>query len=258
MGYNKKEPEKEQRAYVIGRNAVSELLKSGRAIDKIFIRRDGRGTSLSVIASEALTRGIPLIETDMKKLDEMTGGQLHQGVVASAAAVEYATIDDMFALAESRDEKPLLLIADGIEDPQNLGAMIRCAEIAGAHGLILPKRRASGLTETVERASAGALEHVPIARVPNLASAVEELKEKGLWIYAVEVGGSPYYETDLRSPAALILGSEGNGVSHLLLERSDFRVSIPMYGQVNSLNVSAASAVILCEAARQRHGGKTV
>ncbi|MDD6798834.1 MAG: 23S rRNA (guanosine(2251)-2'-O)-methyltransferase RlmB [Firmicutes bacterium] len=239
--------------YVCGRNAVTELLRGGRSVDKIFIRRDGRGTSLSLIAAEAIKRGIPLIETDIRKLDELASGALHQGVVALASAVEYVSVDDILEIAAAKGEKPLIVIADCIEDPQNLGALIRSAETAGAHGVIIPKRRSSGLTEAAERASAGALEHVAVAKVANLAAAVDDLKKKGLWIYAAEVGGNLYYETDFDSPAAIIFGSEGSGVSRLLKDKSDFTVTIPMYGLVNSLNVSAAAAVILCEAARQRH-----
>jgi 23S rRNA (guanosine2251-2'-O)-methyltransferase len=186
------------------------------------------------------------------KLDRMAGGQPHQGVIASAALKDYATVEDMLKLAEERGEKPLLILADGIEDPQNLGALLRVAECSGAHGVIIPKRHAVGLTEAVGRASAGAVEHVPVAKVTNLAQTVEELKEKGLWIFAAEAGGEAYYRTDMTCGAAIILGSEGFGVSRLLKDRSDYLISIPMYGSINSLNVSTAGAVILCEAARQR------
>lgn len=239
-------------SYVIGRNAISELLKSGRDVDKIYIKKGERTGSITVIAAEAIKRSIPIIETEGSKLDYMSGGRPHQGVIASAAMKEYATVDDMLALAESRGEKPLIVIADGIEDPQNLGALLRAAECAGAHGIIIPKRHAVGLTAVVGRSSAGAIEYVPVAKVTNLAQTVEELKEKGLWIFAAEAGGTPHYETDMTCPAAVILGSEGFGVSRLLKDKSDFLISIPMYGFVNSLNVSCAGAVILCEAARQR------
>ncbi len=241
-------------SYVIGRNAVSELLKSGRAVDKIYVKKGERTGSLTVIASEAIRLGIPLIETEGVKLDAMAGGRPHQGVIASAAVKDYASIDDMLSLAEERGEKPLLILADGIEDPQNLGALLRVAECAGAHGVIIPKRRAVGLTEAVGRASAGAVEYVPVAKVANLAQTVDELKKKGLWIISAEADGTPYYRSDLTCAAAVILGSEGFGVSRLLREKSDFILSVPMYGKINSLNVSAAGAVILCEAARQRRG----
>ena len=243
-------------SYVIGRNAVSELLKSGRDIDKIYVKKGERTGSITVIAAEAIKRSIPLVEVETPKLDAMAGGQPHQGVIASAAYKEYATVEDMLRLAETRGEKPLLILADGIEDPQNLGALLRVAECAGAHGVIIPKRRAVGLTEAVGRASAGAVEHVPVAKVTNLAQTVDELKEKGLWIFAAEAGGASYAETDMTCAAAVILGSEGFGVSRLLKDKSDYRISIPMYGSINSLNVSTAGAVILCEAARQRHAAQ--
>ena len=242
-------------SYVIGRNAVSELLKSGRDIDKIYVKKGERTGSITVIVSEAIGRNIPVIEVEGSKLDNMSGGQAHQGVIASAALKDYVTVDEILENAENKGEKPLIIIADGVEDPQNLGALLRVAECAGAHGVIIPKRRAVGLTEAVGRASAGAVEYVPVAKVTNLAQTVDELKEKGLWIFASEAGGTPYYETDFNCPAAIILGSEGNGVGKLIKERSDFIVSIPMYGKVNSLNVSTAASVILCHAARiQREG----
>jgi len=246
------EPQPTSASYVIGRNAVSELLKSGRHIDKIYIKKGERTGSITVIAAEAIKRSIPLVEVENTKLDRMAGGQPHQGIIASAALKDYATVEDMLKLAEERGEKPLLILADGIEDPQNLGALLRVAECSGAHGVIIPKRHAVGLTDAVGRASAGAVEHVPVAKVTNLAQTVEELKEKGLWIFAAEAGGEAYYRTDMTCGAAIILGSEGFGVSRLLKDRSDYLISIPMYGSINSLNVSTAGAVILCEAARQR------
>ncbi len=241
---------------VAGRNAVLELLKTGRDVDKLYVRRGenprhGGGGSLSVIVATAVERKIPVIEVDGSKLDMLTGGASHQGVAASAPAVEYAELDDVFALAESRGAKPFIVIADGIEDPQNLGALIRCAEVAGAHGVIIGKRRAVGLTGTVEKASAGAVEHIPIVKVTNIAATLDELKKRGLWIFAAEAGGTHYYNTDMRGAGAFVFGSEGGGISRLVREKSDFIVSIPMYGRVTSLNVSAAAAVILCEAARQ-------
>ncbi len=240
-------------SYVIGRNAVSELLKSGRAIDKLYIKKGERTGSITTIAATAIARSVPIIELEGTKLDKMACGAVHQGVIASAAMKEYAEIDDMLALAEQRGEKPLLILADGIEDPQNLGALLRVAECSGAHGVIIPKRHAVGLTEAVCKASAGAIELVPVAKVTNMAMTVDELKEKGLWIFAAEAGGGEHYKCDMTCPAAIILGSEGFGVSRLLKDKSDFKISIPMYGKINSLNVSAAAAVILSEAARQRH-----
>ena len=251
--YEKPEMQPKSGTYVIGRNAVSELLKSGRDIDKLYIKKGERTGSITVIASEAIRRGITIVEVENSKLDFMSNGQPHQGVVASAALKDYSSVDDMLNLAAERGEKPLIVIADGIEDPQNLGALIRAAECSGAHGVIIPKRRAVGLTETVGRASAGAIEHVPVAKVTNLSQTIDELKDKGLWIFAAEAGGNEFYNTDMTCSAAVILGSEGFGVSKLLKDKSDFIISIPMYGKVNSLNVSSAAAVVLCEAARQRN-----
>lgn len=243
-------------SYVIGRNAVSELLKSGRDVDKLYVKKGERTGSITVIVSEAIKRNIPVVEVESNKLDFMSGGQMHQGVIASASLKDYVSVDEILKAASDKGEKPLIIIADGVEDPQNLGALLRVAECSGAHGVIIPKRRAVGLTEAVGRASAGAVEHVPVAKVTNLAQTVDELKEKGLWIYAAEAGGQAHYETDMTGAAAIILGSEGFGVSRLLKDKSDFIISIPMYGMINSLNVSSAGAVILCEAARQRNASK--
>ena len=236
---------------VVGRNAVRELLKSGRAIDKLLVQRGEREGSIVVLVAEAVERRIPVIETEKAKLDKMTNFAAHQGVVAMAAEKEYCTVEDILQIAADRGEKPFLVIADGITDPHNLGALIRCAEGVGAHGLIIPKRRAVGLTPVVTKASCGAIEHLAVAKVTNLAATVEELKKAGVWIFAAEAGGKAYYETDFDCPCALVMGSEGEGVSHLIKERADFITSIPMYGQVNSFNVSTAAAVILAEISRQ-------
>ena len=233
---------------VVGRNAVRELLKSGRAIDKILVRRGDREGSIIVITAEAISRGIPVVEVDKAKLDSMTGQAPHQGIVAMAAEKEYCDVEDILAIAEERGEAPLIAISDGITDPHNLGALIRCAEGVGAHGLIIPKRRASGLTPVVSKSSAGAIEHLAIAKVTNIAATVEELKKKGVWVYAAEAGGSSCYETDFSGPCAIVFGSEGEGVSKLVTERCDAIVSIPLYGHVNSFNVSTAAAVMLCQA----------
>lgn len=240
-------------SYIIGRNAVAELLKSGRDVNKIYIKRGERTGSITTIAAEAINRGIPIAEVEQSKLDFMANGLPHQGVVASAALRDYASIDDILENAASKGEKPLIVIADGIEDPQNLGALLRVAECTGAHGIIIPKRHAVGLTDAVGRASAGAVEYVPVAKVTNLASTVDELKEKGFWVFAAEADGDSVFETDMTCSAAIILGSEGNGVSRLLRDKSDYVVSIPMYGKINSMNVTSAGAVILTEASRQRH-----
>lgn len=236
-----------------GRNSVRELLASGRDIDKIFVQKGERTGSITSLIADARSRSIPVVECEKAKLDRISGGINHQGIAAFAAEKEYCTVDDIIDYAKEKGEKPLIVIADRIEDPHNLGALIRAAECAGAHGLIIPKRKGSMLTQVVSKASAGALEHMRVAKVTNLAVTVEELKEKGLWIFAAEAGGEKYYCQDLTCPAAIVLGSEGKGVSRLLLEKCDFVLSIPMYGKVNSFNVAAAAAVILCEAARQRN-----
>ncbi len=237
---------------VSGRNSVRELLKSGRSVDKIFVRTGDREGSITVIVAEAIRLGIPVIEVEGTKLDAMTCGAHHQGVAAMAAEKQYVDLETIVNIARERGEKPLVVVCDGIEDPHNLGAVIRCAECAGAHGIVLPKRHAVGLTPVVTSASAGALEHMAVAKVQNIAAAVEKLKELGLWIFTAEAGGTPYYETDWNCGAAVVMGSEGQGVSRLVREKSDFIVSIPMYGKVNSLNVSTAASVILCHAARMQ------
>jgi len=236
---------------VIGRNAVRELLKTGRAIDKIYVQRGEREGSIVVLVAEAIERHIPIIETDRAKLDKMTDFAVHQGVVAMAAEKEYCSVEDILDIAKQRGERPFIIIADGITDPHNLGALIRCAEGVGAHGLIIPKRRAVGLTPAVTKASCGAIEHLAIAKVTNLAVTVEELKKLGIWIFTAEAGGNAYYETDFKCPCALVMGSEGEGVSHIIKEKSDFIVSIPMYGKVNSFNVSTAASVLMAEISRQ-------
>lgn len=238
--------------YVFGRNAVLELLRSGCAVDKLYVRKNGDRTgSISLIVAEALERSVPVVEIEGSKLDRMAEGANHQGVIASAAAKEYCTVADILAVAEERGEKPLIVMADGIEDPQNLGTLIRVCECAGVHGLIIPKRHAVGLTETAAKASAGAISHLAIAKVSNLAQTVDELKKQGIWVFAAEAGGVPYEACDMRCPTLIIMGSEGFGVSRLLREKSDYQISIPMYGKINSLNVSTAAAIIIHEAARQ-------
>ncbi len=236
---------------VIGRNAVRELLKSGRAVDKLLVQKGEREGSIVVLIAQARERKIPIVECDRVRLDKISGGAAHQGIVAMAAEKEYCSVEDILQIAHDRGERPFIVIADGITDPHNLGALIRCAEGVGAHGLIIPKRRAVGLTPVVTKSSCGAIEHLAVAKVANLSSAIQKLKDAGVWIFAAEAGGEPYYETDFRCPVALVLGSEGDGVSHIIRENADYITSIPMYGQVNSFNVSTAAAVILSEIARQ-------
>jgi 23S rRNA (guanosine2251-2'-O)-methyltransferase len=243
--------ENEGTGLVIGRNAVRELLKSEREIDKLLVQRGEREGSIVVLVAMAVEKGIPVVETDKAKLDAMSGFAPHQGVIAMASEKEYCSVEDILEIAESRGESPLIVIADGITDPYNLGALIRCAEGAGAHGIIIPKRRSTGLTPLVSKSSAGAIEHMAIAKVSNIANTILSLKEKGVWVFAAEAGGTPYYETNFKGPCALVFGSEGNGVSQIVIDNCDVLTSIPMYGKVNSFNVSTAASVILCEAARQ-------
>lgn len=237
---------------IAGRNAVKELLASERDIEKIFVKKGEIEGSIKQLVAIAKERKIPVVETDRQKLDQIASGVNHQGVVAVASQRNYSSVDDILEYAASKNEKPFVILLDGVEDPHNLGAIIRSAECAGAHGVIIPKRRAVGLTATVEKSSAGALEHMRVARVTNLSSVIDELKDKGLWFFAADMGGEAYYETDMTCGAAIVLGSEGFGISRLVKEKCDFTVSIPLYGNVNSLNVSCAAAVILSEVAKQR------
>ena len=247
---NRNDEQSEESGLVVGRNAVRELLKSNREIDKILVQRGEREGSIVVLVAMAIEKGIPVVETDKSKLDSLSSAP-HQGIIAMASEKEYCSVEDILNIAKERGEAPLVVIADGITDPHNLGALIRCAEGAGAHGIIIPKRRSTGLTPVVSKASAGAIEHMAIAKVANISNTIRYLKDNGLWIFAAEAGGKPYYETDFKGPCGLVFGSEGNGVSQIVIENSDALTSIPMYGKVNSFNVSTAASVILCEAARQ-------
>ena len=236
-----------------GRNPVFEALKSGRRIDKLFIQRDLSDGSLVKIRAIAREKGIVISEVAKQKLDSMSHTGSHQGVIAYSAMHEYCEIDDILNLAREREEAPLIVIADEITDPHNLGSIIRTADAAGVHGVIIPKRRAVGLSAVVAKASAGALEYVPVCKVGNISSAIEELKEKGLWIAGAAMDGeSVYGKADLTGPLAIVIGSEGNGISRLVKEKCDFLISIPMYGNINSLNASVAAGILMLEAARQR------
>ena len=246
-------PVRDDECTVCGRNAVKELLAGGRDVDKIYIQLGEREGSINLLVGIAKERKIPIVEVEKTKLDAMSGGAKHQGIVALAAERNYSSVDDMLRLAEERGERPFLVICDGIEDPHNLGAIIRSAECCGAHGIIIPKRRSVGLTGTVGKSSAGALEHMLVAKVTNLNTTIDELKEKGVWIYAADMGGDSYASTDLCGSTAIVLGSEGFGISRLVKEKCDFTVSIPMFGNVNSMNVSCAAAILFAETARQRH-----
>lgn len=236
-----------------GRNAVIEALRAGTNIDKIMIARGETDAALGHIAAKAREKGIVVVDADRRKLDSMSQTHAHQGVIAVAAVRAYASVEDILDRAAQRGERPLLVVCDEISDPHNLGAVIRTAECAGAHGVIIPKRRSAGLTAVVAKTSAGAVSHLPVARVPNLTACLKELKEQGLWIFGTAADGSvSLYDADLKGPAAIVIGSEGGGMSRLVAETCDFTVSIPMKGKLNSLNASAAAAILLYEAVRQR------
>ena len=236
-----------------GRNAVTEALRAGTAIDKIWIARGETDHTLGRIVFQAKKAGVVVVECDRRKLDAMSVTHSHQGVIAAAAAQSYAAVADILQAAANKGEAPLVVVCDEISDPHNLGAIIRTAECAGAHGVIIPKRRSAGLTAVVSKTSAGAVSYLPVARVPNIPSLLTDLQKKGMWIFgAAAEGDKPLYEADLRSPAAIVIGSEGGGMSRLAREKCDFLVSIPMKGHIHSLNASAAAAVLLYEALRQR------
>lgn len=242
--------EEEDSTIYEGRNAVLELLRADKPVDKVFLAEGGRGAD---IAAEARKRGIPVVVCDRRKLDHMSATGNHQGVIAQAAAQAYVSLEQMLQAAEERGEAPLIVVCDGIEDPHNLGAIIRSAETAGAHGVVIPKRRAVGLTAAVARAAAGALAHIGVHKASNLAAALDTLKEHGVWVFGAEADGdAPLYEADFARPAALVIGSEGAGLSRLVREKCDYIVSIPMRGRVNSLNASNAAAVLLFETVRRR------
>ena len=242
-----------QNEIIEGRNAVIEALRAGRAIDKLYISRGEVDKTLGHIASKARDKGVVVVECDRRKLDFMSQTHAHQGVIAVCAVREYCTVDDILALAEERGELPFVIICDEISDGHNLGAIIRSAECAGAHGVIIPKRRSAGLTAVVDKASAGAAEHMAIARVPNLPAAIRELKARGLWIYGTAAdGASDLWHTDFTGPLALVIGSEGDGMGRLVAESCDYIVSLPMRGRLSSLNASAAAAITMYEILRQR------
>lgn len=242
---------------IIGRNAVSEALKSGRAIDTLLVSRGERMGSVGQIIAKCRETGVVVKEVDRKKLDLICSGAAHQGVAAYAASHEYASVDDIFALAEERGEKPFIIICDELEDPHNLGAIIRTAEAAGAHGVIIPKRRNASLSYVVGKASAGAVEYVPVARVANIAQTIDELKERGVWFYAADMDGEDWCCVDYDGGVGLVIGSEGKGISRLVKEKCDFTVSMPMKGKINSLNASVAAGILMYEVARQRSGIKS-
>ena len=236
-----------------GRNAVTEALRAGTNIDKIFIMKGEVDAALGHIASAARQKGIVVADADKNKLDKMSRTHAHQGVIAVAAVREYVSVEDILQIARDKGEQPLIVVCDELSDPHNLGAVIRTAECAGAHGVVIPKRRSAGLTAVVAKTSAGAVSHLPVARVANLPSLLKDLKKQGLWIFGTAADGTTsLYDADLKGPAGSVIGSEGDGMSRLVSETCAFRVSIPMKGKLNSLNASAAAAILLYEAVRQR------
>lgn len=238
-----------------GRNALTEALRSGRTIDKVFIAAGDTDRALQYLASQAKEAGAVVVPVDRRKLDAMSATHSHQGVIALAAARDYSTIDDILDTARERGEAPLIVICDELSDPHNLGAILRTAECAGAHGVIIPKRRSVGLTAVVAKASAGAIEYMKVARVSNITAAIQSLKEKGVWVFGTAAEGSiPMYQADLRGAAAIVIGSEGDGMSRLVRQSCDVTVHIPMKGKISSLNASAAASILLYEAVRQRLG----
>ena len=245
--------ENDREDLIEGRNAVTEALRAGRNIDKIYIAKGEVDKTLGHIASRARDMGIVVVEADRRKLDSMSVTHAHQGVVALAAVREYSSIDDILRIAEDRGEAPFVIVCDEISDPHNLGAIIRTAECVGVHGIIIPKRRSAGLTSIVGKTSAGAVEHMAVARVSNLTAAIKELKERGLWVYGTAANApAGMWETDLTGPLCIVIGSEGDGMGRLVTENCDVLVSIPMHGKVNSLNASAAASILMYEVLRQR------
>lgn len=236
-----------------GRNAVIEALRAGTSIDKIYLQKGETDRTLGHIASTAREKGIVVVDADKRKLDFMSRTHAHQGVIALASVREYVSVADILNAAREKGEAPLIVVCDEISDPHNLGAIIRTAECAGAHGVIIPKRRSAGLTSVVGKTSAGAVSYVPVARVPNIAALLKELQKEGVWVFGTAAEGTTtLYDADLKGPAAIVIGSEGDGMTRLVREGCDFLVSIPMKGRISSLNASAAAAILLYEAVRQR------
>lgn len=241
---------------ICGRNPVLEALRSGREIDRLFVAHGTGGGSVTAIIAKCRAKGILIKEISPQKLDYYCGGANHQGVAVMFASQEYATVDDMFALAETRGEKPFLIICDEIEDPHNLGAIIRTAEATGVHGVIIPERRSASLNATVAKAACGALEYVPVARVTNIANTIDALKERGVWVFGADMDGDDYTKTDFNTPCALVIGNEGKGIGALTAKKCDAILSLPMLGKINSLNASVAAGILMYEVVRSRKADK--
>ena len=237
---------------IVGRNAVMQALESGRTIDSVTVAEGQRGGQAAKIIEICREKKIPVKYADSRRLDKLCGGAAHQGVAAFAAAHDYAELDDIFNLAQSRGESPFIVICDGLEDPHNLGAILRTAEAAGVHGVIIPKRNSVTLNYTVAKTSAGAIEYVPVVKVTNIAGTIDTLKDRGVWVFGADMDGTPWTELDFTGSAALVIGSEGRGLSKLVREKCDFIASLPMKGKINSLNASVAAGILMFEASRQR------
>lgn len=235
-----------------GRNAVLEAFRSGKCVEKLFILDGCQDGPVRTIAREARKTDTIINYVSKERLDQLSETRAHQGVIAQAAAYEYSTVDEILARAEEKGEPPFLILLDNVEDPHNLGAIIRTANLVGAHGVIIPKRRAVGLTSTVAKTSAGAINYTPVAKVTNIVRTIEELKEKGIWFVCADMGGEIMYDLDLTGPMGLVIGNEGEGVSRLVREACDFTASIPMKGDIDSLNASVAAGVLAYEIVRQR------
>ena len=241
---------------ICGRNPVLEALRSGREIDRLLVAHGTGGGSVTAIIAKCRAKGILIKEISPQKLDYYCGGANHQGVAVMFASQEYATVEDMFALAETRGEKPFLIICDEIEDPHNLGAIIRTAEATGVHGVIIPERRSASLNATVAKAACGALEYVPVARVTNIANTIDALKQRGVWVFGADMDGDDYTRTDFDTPCALVIGNEGTGIGSLTAKKCDAVISLPMHGKINSLNASVAAGILMYEVVRSRNADK--
>lgn len=235
-----------------GRNAVIEAFRAGKTVDKLFVLEHCKEGAINTVLREAKKRDTVINYVKKERLDQMSETGKHQGVIAYIAAYDYSTVDDILKKAEEKEEPPFIIILDDIEDPHNLGAIIRTANLAGAHGVIIPKHRASGLTATVVKASAGAINYTPVAKVTNISKTIEELKDKGLWFVCADMDGTTMYDLDLRGPIGLVIGNEGKGVSRLVKEKCDFIAKVPMFGDIDSLNASVAAGVLSYEIVRQR------
>lgn len=237
---------------IYGRNPVMEALRSGREIDRLLIAHGVTGGSVTAIRAKCASRGILIKEISPQKLDYYCGGGNHQGVAVMIASHEYSTVEEILAVAKERDEKPFIIICDEIEDPHNLGAVIRTAEACGVHGIIIPKRRSASLNATVEKTSAGALAYMKVARVTNISNTVDELKEKGIWVFGADMDGTPFTQIDYNIPCAVVIGNEGKGIGPLVRKKCDDIISLPMFGKINSLNASVAAGVLMYEVVRKR------